>query len=198
MIQIDKGYSPSFWKEFVKAHPNLEYKNLDNTAEGVEFRKKIRDYDTGIQHGLCCYCCKRINETNANNEHIKPQSLYPKESLAYHNILSSCNTSYTCTNKKGNQYDGSLFISPLNPECEEEFDYAPNGTISARSSKGQYTINLLNLNSRELCRARAAMYRICCSYTNSNMLQEAMLVPDPSGMLHSYFDALKYYCKHVF
>lgn len=198
MIYINKGEPPHFWKEYIQNHSGQQYRDLEGTEESAEFRKKIREHNIKLQHGLCCYCCRKITENNASNEHIRPQSTYPKETLDYHNILSSCNTAITCTSRKGSRYDESLFVSPMDPSCEEEFDISPTGQLSSKSPKGKYTIELLNLNSKELCNARRAMYQICRAYANPESLKLVLLTPDSEGNLPPFADTVKYFYRHIF
>ena len=111
------------------------------------------------QKYLCAYCCGQIDNKNAHNEHIEPR--HPKKgiskrSLDYNNLVASCygfSGEKTCGPKKENEYDEAKFISPLDPDCEKVFSYLPNGHMEGN----EYTIDLLNLNSYKLKKARALL-----------------------------------------
>ena len=170
MIYIDRPKeAPEFWREFCDKN-KIVYDELENTEAGRNIRHKLRDYNIEQQHGLCAYCCRKISIDNSLNEHIKPRgcSEYSKFSMDYDNIVSCCDKredDSTCSHHKGNEYDERLFVSPLNEECESHFQYAPNGQVFSSSKEGQYTIDLLNLNSYKLQRARAAHIKNCKAYT---------------------------------
>ncbi|MCM1236547.1 MAG: TIGR02646 family protein, partial [Ruminococcus flavefaciens] len=121
-------------------------------------REQLRDELVLEQRSLCAYCCRRISNQKAHNEHIEPR--HPKmgvslRTLDYSNIVASCNNKRTCGSKKKNEYDSESFVSPLNPACEDVFTYYPDGEIEGNP----YTIDLLNLNAYELKEARKAVYR---------------------------------------
>ena len=154
MIHIEQADEPDFWKQFKRKHKSVKYNDLDKTDEGKEVRKRIRKFNVDQQHGLCAYCCKRIDFNASLNEHIKPQGVgkYANLSMDYRNIIASCKTEdgalvSTCSAHKRNQYDEKLFVSPLDKECESHFTFYPDGTIVPLTDKAKYTIDLLNLNS---------------------------------------------------
>ena len=101
--------------------------------------------------------------------------------MDYDNIVSCCDKredDSTCSHHKGNEYDERLFVSPLNEECESHFQYAPNGQVFSSSKEGQYTIDLLNLNSYKLQRARAAHIKNCKAYNNPELVMNLFIKPD--------------------
>ena len=154
MIYIEKSEEPVFLSEFKRKNPHKSY----DAKEFAPYRRELTKALVKEQRGICAYCCGKIQLKNAHNEHIEPRhpgTYESKRSLDYMNIVASCNTVGTCGNRKDNDYDEELFVSPLNPKCEDTFTYYANGTIEG----DDYTINLLHLNAYELKEARRAVYQ---------------------------------------
>lgn len=161
MRRVVKGDTPLFWMEFMKAHPCIQYEDLNQLVEGKTLRGKIRSQLVQEQQYLCAYCCKSIDESNAHNEHIRPQSQFPQASMEYGNLIASCMTSgstLTCGMRKGDQYDNEMFVSPLQHDCASHFEFAQDGRILGVTEQGQYTVDLLNLNAYSLKEARRALF----------------------------------------
>lgn len=141
---------------FKNKNPRADY----DSNEFAEYRPKLKEELLKEQKYICAYCCARIAAEDSHNEHIEPrhpQKGVSRRSPDYTNLVASCfgfQGEATCGPKKGNEYDETKFVSPLNPECEEKFSYMPNGKISG----DVYTIDLLNLNSYKLRKAREAKY----------------------------------------
>lgn len=154
MIYIKKNTEPEWLIEYKSRNPTATY----DSDSFFGYREQLRKELVREQHNLCAYCCCQISDDKAHNEHIEPR--HPKQgtstkSLDYSNIVASCNNADRCGTKKGNDYEETEFISPLNPKCEETFIYYPDGVMEGN----KYTIDLLNLNSYELKEARKAVYR---------------------------------------
>ena len=116
------------------------------------------------QYGICCYCMNKIEDYNSHIEHFIPQSVDYTKDLEYSNMMVSCNgykdNRLNCGHKKDDYYDAEL-ISPLEPNCEENFKYSINGEITTDESniRGKKTIEVLDLDSYLLNRARkSAIY----------------------------------------
>lgn len=198
MKKIDRQKEPEFWSKYKKMHPKEQYRDLEKTAGGNKLRSDLREFLIQSQHGLCAYCCRRIDLDHSLNEHIKPQSTYPKESMNYENLIATCKTegiNPTCGVKKDNYYDERLFVSPLESDCEEKFVFYPNGQIKGLGECGEYTCKILSLNSYELQRARMAQYKVCASYKNAEMVHSYFLLPDEEGNLEAYSDMISFFYK---
>lgn len=196
MRKINKGTEPDFWAAYKKSHPREQYKDLEQSADGNELRRNLREYLLWAQHGLCGYCCRRIGLDNSLNEHIKPKSAYPNVSMDYGNIIASCRTEgehATCGVKKENSYDEKLFVSPLEEGCEEEFIFYPNGQMEGVGERGKYTVETLNLNDYGLQRARMAQYKVCASYGDAELVYSYFLLPDVDGNLEAFADMVQYF-----
>ncbi len=196
MKRITRKNEPDFWIKYKRSHPRELYSDLDKTVTGTEIRRYLRQYLLNSQNGLCAYCCRRIEMDNSLNEHIKPQLYYPDQSMIYENIIVSCKsvgTDVTCGNRKGHEYDEKLFVSPLEPDCEEKFIFYPNGQVEGSNEQGKYTCQILNLNAYELQRARRAQYKVCADYHDSDMIHTYFLTPSEDGMLESFADMIQYF-----
>lgn len=197
MIYIPRTEEPDFWKVFKRKHPGIHYDDLQTTEEGRSLRQEIRKYNIDQQHGLCAYCCKRINLEKSINEHIKPrgQGKYSNQSMDYNNIVACCRDEggdATCSTAKENNYS-SQFISPLDEDCESYFEYYKNGEVVSDSPDGEYTINLLNLNSYRLRKSRAAQLRNCESINDLDLIKHIFLEPDSENRLEPFVDIIKFF-----
>lgn len=164
MIHIRKNDVPVFMIDYIKKNPKADY----DSDSFKPYYHTLRERLIKEQKGLCAYCCSQINIDNSHNEHIEPRHMRDgsksNRSLDYYNIVASCNTTSTCGNHKGNEYDEKKFISPLDEDCDNCFSYDPDGYMCG----DEYTIGLLNLNSYELRMARKAVYKtiLCMSAEN--------------------------------
>lgn len=197
MIHIKRHEEPQFWSEYKQKHPSEDYNDLQNTEEGRIVRNKLREYNIDQQHGLCAYCCKGIELDNSLNEHIMPRGIgeYSVLSMEYSNIIVSCNVEgkdATCSAAKKNIYS-SMFVSPLEEDCEDHFEFNTSGEIVSDSDRGKYTIDVLNLNSYRLCNARKAQLRVCDSYNDPDMVKKIFLEYDDDNRLQPYADIIKYF-----
>lgn len=191
MIYINKNSEPAWLIDFKKKNP----KSLYSSDEFSSYRTKLRETLIQEQKGLCAYCCCKINIDSSLNEHIEPQNLKgggkSKKTLDYNNLVASCKkiqSEQTCGAAKGNEYNETKFISPLNPNCENVFKYLPDGTITG----DEYTINLLNLNASWLIEARRAVYKQLLSCNKKEI--EEIFCSDPDN-LYNFTDVIRYYLK---
>lgn len=195
MIRIIKGKEPDFWCNFRMKNPGIRYEQLNDSESGKQIRKELREYLLQQQYKICCYCCRRIDLDNSLNEHIRPQALYPDETMDYDNIIASCAKDHkTCGSKKDNQYDENLFVSPLDQDCEEHFAFFPNGEIAGLTEKGEYTIKVLGLDSYKLTQARASVYRNCELYDKSLL---SWYLEAHEGILEPFADVIRFYVRNM-
>ena len=197
MIRIIKDTEPEFWSEYKKRHPGDNYEALDNSEEGRETRRMLRQHLIMHQKYICAYCSKRISLDESLNEHIKPQNapLYAAYSMDYNNIVASCKTegaAATCGARKSNKYDEKLFVSPLDEDCESHFKYYPDGTIEGTTEKGRETIAVLNLNSYKLKVGRKARYKECLVMDDKDLVKMYYIEPR-GGKYESYADMVRYF-----
>lgn len=190
MIYIEKQKEPEWLREFKRRNPGADY-DSDNFAEHKQELKRelLRE-----QKYLCAYCCCKIDMEKSHNEHIEPR--HPKngvsnKSLDYQNLVASCygfQGEKTCGFKKENEYDEEQFVSPLDIECEDRFKYYPNGTIEGDT----YTIELLNLNSYRLKKAREAVYETIAELDEETI---RLIYDEDSEKLEPFMNVVKWYLK---
>ena len=141
MRKIQKTHEPNSLTQYKRNNPTHQYKDLDENV-----RQDIRQTCTEEQYYLCAYCCKEISGTNVDtmNEHIQPRRHYPNLSMDFNNIVASCN-----------QKDSKILpLTPLMDECETEFEFRINGTVSGKTERARSAIDILQLNQRKLCESR--------------------------------------------
>ncbi len=186
MIYIEKNEEPQWLKDFKIKNPQANY----DAEAFLPFHGKLREELVKEQQFLCAYCCGRVTREKAHNEHIEPR--HPKDgvshkSLDYDNIVASCNRKSSCGNRKGNEFDEKLFISPLDPQCESTFTYYPDGVVEGDA----YTISLLNLNDYELKTARKAVYRQLRNLDKNSI--EMIYGQQETGELPAFYNVIKWY-----
>lgn len=133
------------------------------------------------QYHICPYCevelIRHEGHVGYHIEHIEPKSKQPSKTFDYKNLLLSCftdqaelnknnidKTSLCCGHFKDDNFCPELFIDPSKTQCENFFQYEPDGEIVPLDSltrdekaKALYTINRLNLNSTRLTRERGEL-----------------------------------------
>jgi uncharacterized protein (TIGR02646 family) len=118
---------------------------------------------------ICCYCGIAIKRQHCHIEHFRPKSLYKDSTYVYTNLISSCQgedekrprTPVHCGHTKGNWFDETLMVSPLNPDCASYFKYSGSGEIlptedPERQAAAETTIHHLALSIDKLSRLRRA------------------------------------------
>ena len=84
---------------------------------------------------ICCYCERELRNNDYHIEHFKPKDKFSALQLDYSNLICSCQLELKqgeprhCGNSKGSWFDNNLLISPLNPNCEQQFVFTYNGHI---------------------------------------------------------------------
>ncbi|WP_455925172.1 retron system putative HNH endonuclease [Pseudomonas putida] len=137
MRQVFKGTEPDSliqWKAMANEEWSPSYPALQNPEKRCLHKSLLQE-----QGYLCCYCGYAIDLGSSHIEHFRPQELYEPLALDYANLHASClrqtapgNPMY-CGHHKGNWFDETLHISPLQEGCEQRFRYSLNGEITAAS-----------------------------------------------------------------
>lgn len=187
-----------------------------NSFDGKE---AVAEALNAIQMGLCAYCQIRLDSgVGRHIEHIWPKNPYTAKTFQWDNLVLSCTHSdeigltrqkggVSCGHSDGKRqwptYDPQ-FISPTELDCERYFEYrASDGTVQPakrllpkEADRAQYTIALLNLNCRRLCRLRKDMleegYRIIKELTPNPCALAHFLgceLADMSGSFRAFFSA---------
>jgi len=121
------------------------------------------------QGRLCAYTMRCIGvSTDARDyhiEHIRPRSRCPELQIEYKNMLlcapgGGCDWGARCKDEA--DVDEANFVSPLNETCETRFEYRRDGFVRAseeNDAAAASTLNLLNLNHKELVAERGEAMR---------------------------------------
>ncbi len=142
MRTINKGSEPSSLTDWKQANPHKHYRQLTE-----EVRRTIRQHALKEQFYLCAYCCQRIQDIDVcHNEHIEAQTLSPKRTVDFTNIVASCNTHNQCGDAHKSQ---CLPLTPLMKECETELRFKISGRVEGLSKRAMTAIEVLNLGDHE-------------------------------------------------
>lgn len=141
----------SAWKQ----QANEDWQPTYNILGG-DVKKSVKASLMEEQGYICCYCEQRLEINDSHIEHFQPQHDSAVDALDYSNILCSCQDQLKkgvprhCGNLKGDWFDRTFLISPLEPDCEERFHFNGDGTIRPTNAQDQAavtTIDKLGLNS---------------------------------------------------
>lgn len=164
MKRIIKNPEPNSLLE----HRAQKHSNFDN----IPLRTKVilRQNLLSEQGYICCYCMKRIPESNPPNikiEHFSCQAENEDLQLTYSNLFGSCTGNegqpkikQTCDTKKGNSTLTVNLLTNL-PNCEFFFKFNAEGEISSVNNNFEIDrqINeVLNLNMQTLKEGRKQIY----------------------------------------
>jgi len=200
MKHIRKKQEPASFSNW-KAQANDDWRPAYENLQG-EIKKDLKKSLMDEQGYICCYCESRVDYDQSHIEHFKPQSLHTDESLNYDNLLCSCQKDLEqeeprhCGNLKGDWFDKALFISPLDPNCENRFDYTPDGHIKSQDQAAEETIKKLGLNIPKLIdlRKKAIEPFLDQSLTEIelNRFVSGYLQQDNEDKFNEYFTTIKY------
>lgn len=142
MRKIDKGLEPKSLADFKKTSQNKRSINYQDLP--MEVRQDIRTACLAEQYYLCAYCCKSIENNNAEavNEHVVSRQIAPSLALDFTNIVASCTTKGQCDASHGSQAFG---LTPLMVECETELIFKVSGVVEGTTERAKQTIEVLNL-----------------------------------------------------
>ncbi|MEG4587952.1 retron system putative HNH endonuclease [Microcoleus sp. MOSTC5] len=208
MKYIQKGKEPqnfSDWKATQKSiGVNYDYKSLSNPEKGAVHISLLSE-----QGYICCYCCKKVEQSNSHIEHLAPQSKTDLElSVDYTNMLASCGRDPDwpeyCGNKKKNLAIG---VSPLQANCEEFFNYSSTGEILptannlAQQKDAQTTIEVLGLNHYDLMQGRIQALEALqgiMTQQEAELLAQVCQQMNAQGRYQPFCNAVLYFLKNYF
>lgn len=208
MKYIQKGKEPqnfSDWKATQKSlGVNYDYKSLSNPEKGAVHISLLSE-----QGYICCYCCKKVEQSNSHIEHLAPQSKTDLElSVDYTNMLASCGRDPDwpeyCGNKKKNLAIG---VSPLQANCEEFFNYSSTGEILptannlAHQKNAQTTIEVLGLNHYDLMQGRIQALEALqgiMTQQEAELLAQVCQQMNAQGRYQPFCNAVLYFLKNYF
>ena len=157
MKYIEKTPEPQTFTDW----KNLANKDWQPTYESLSgaLKKGVKTALMAEQGNLCSYSESRLVEDDSHIEHYRPQSDATVDPLDFSNMLCSCQNHLKkgdplhCGNLKGDWFDESLLISPLEKTCETQFAFTADGYIQASQEPNQAaltTIEKLGLNIPKL------------------------------------------------
>ncbi len=207
---IKNSEPPSFsdWKGQTINNRQPDYSDLRNPEKHLLKQSLIEE-----QGGICCYCEIRVIPDNSHIEHFVPQNNPSCNNLDYVNMLSSCQKQTPrgaprhCGKSKdhddGCDYDLHLLISPLDTDCENQFEYDKRGNIipikdsnGNSDPKSEFSINCLKLNIEKLRKARENMIVGILECLAEGEIQtefiDHYLQRDANGSLPEFYTAIKY------
>ena len=92
MQKINKtGSMPDITAKWIKKHNTLNWNDLPFNEKEI-----LREHLHTEQHGLCCYCCKKISTKSASVEHLQDKHQHRKLQFSYDNLLLSCVSNKHC------------------------------------------------------------------------------------------------------
>ncbi|WP_423808293.1 TIGR02646 family protein (plasmid) [Photobacterium damselae] len=159
MRYIFKGPEPKIftdWKNLANEDWQPSYKLLSNPEKKAVFRSLIQE-----QGGICCYCERKLEPNDYHIEHLNPQAEHNDDDLDYENLLCSClrktakGAPLHCGKTKE---DYELKVTPLDPNCQQQFNFSSDGSITALTQEAKEAIEILKLDLEKLCDMRAKMF----------------------------------------
>lgn len=186
-----KGQVPTSYEAWIASgtedSPSL-YKDMLEAVK-AELRNKL----ALEQRGSCVYCGRRLSTnlfpTEQHIEHFRPQHLYSHLATEYLNMFLSCGpvsrsgaSVRTCGHVKGGWFEDGMIVEPDYDICQTIFTFDFNGYIGTdmRNDVAMKTIDVLELNERELRREREELFQ----------LMEEELQAEGAQSLADFFDTL--------
>jgi uncharacterized protein (TIGR02646 family) len=149
MKRVLKGTEPaSFtdWKNSASDDWVPTYPTLQNPQKRDLHNSLLQE-----QGFFCCYCGRDVDANSSHIEHFRPQEQYAKLALEYHNLHASCLRETTpgnplhCGHRKGNWFDETQHISPMDEQCELRFRYLQSGKIQPTESDDTPAIRMIDV-----------------------------------------------------
>ena len=167
MLQVTKE-EPEF---FISKKKKISSPNQSSSWEEIseiryDLRKHILEKE---QDDLCVYCEKKItaDKEKSNIDHFKTRNLFPHLTFEYNNLFVSCNNSNHCSSYKDNKgLSTDEFDDLLHPSenIENTIEHNYIGELEAKNSKGNFTIEALNLNYKSLVEERKVIISNISAY----------------------------------
>ncbi len=206
MKHIQKGEEPWAFTRW-KAKAGTNWRPSYDLLRGKE-KAAVKAALMKEQGFICCYCERRLTDTDSHIEHFQPQRLSGVDALDFGNMLCSCQSNLCpgeplhCGNLKGDWYDPRLLVSPLDPACESHFAFLANGEIQPASSgdpAASETIKWLGLGIPKLTAMRREAIEPFLDPTltqeDLNSFVSGYLLRDKQGMFSEFFTTIRYLFK---
>ena len=205
MRQIIKGPEPdelAAWKqENAQTAQNLTYTNMPKLG--------VKAQMLGEQGHLCAYTMQRIETVDdCHIEHIVPRNQPDQphdQDIDYNNLLACIPSDtpghrplirpfpYGAVKKAGTLIDENNFVSPLQNDVEQRFQYVADGSVTSLASDGAAlsTIQILELNHPQLCDLRKAAIdeRVLdneLTADEAELLSQSVMAIDTTGRISEF------------
>ena len=159
IVKQDEPQAYTDWKSLANDDWAPTYDGLSGAP-----KKAVKDALTAEQGHICCYCERRLTDSDSHIEHFRPQSDPAVDPLDFSNLLCSCQNQIKkgeprhCGNLKDDWFDPHLLISPFDPGCQNHFAFTGDGMIRKAASNdpaAAETISRLGLAIPKLNALRA-------------------------------------------
>jgi uncharacterized protein (TIGR02646 family) len=205
MRRITKGPEPEdlrCWKEENALTPQiLVYSNMP--------KPKVKAWLLIEQGHLCAYTMQRISTVDdCHIEHIVPRSQpgQPEHlDITYDNLLACVPSDtpghrpllrpfpYGAVKKDDTPVDESNFVSPLQEDVEERFQYASDGSVTCAATDvpARSTIKMLRLDHDQLCALRKAgieerVLDVDLTAEEAELLSRSIMSEDANGEIAEF------------
>ena len=176
MLNLNKVEPECFIAFRKKNNPKSYEEDCDH-----EVRECLRKALLKEQKGQCFYCEQKIKKSHI--DHFIPRDAPNEKNIEcnYNNFFLSCDRKESCDIRKGNKFDENRYIRLFSNKYDVDtpsdfFDYTTNGKIKVKKIlsdneklRATNTIELLNLNHKDLVNARKTMFKNIDIYIQSNM-----------------------------
>ena len=203
IVKLDEPDDLAKWKADANDNWQPSYNNMPS-----DIKNSVKSSLSKEQGGICCYCERRLDMNDSHIEHFKPQSKYPADSLAYSNMLCSCQSKIDkkeprhCGILKENWFDKELLVSPFDQTCQKRFAFLGNGEIKPNNDNDPAaveTIKNLGLGIPKLNSLRAkAIEPFLDENLSDNELQQfvsSYLRKDSEGQFGEFWTTVDYLFK---
>jgi len=148
---------------------------------GAAYKQPVHAALLEEQGGICCYCGIGVTLETSHVEHFRPRTFYPDMQFEYDNLLCSCQRKLQkeepkhCGNTKGSWFVEGITVSPLDPDCEERFEYLGDGSVRevGGDQGAKESIQRLDLDGDKLRELRKAA--ITAAFTGVDMMDNNSL-----------------------
>lgn len=174
---IKRDEPPEFtsWKALANEEWQPSYREL-----GGKEKQAVKKALMEEQGYICCYCERRLVDTDSHIEHFRPQSDINCDPLDFSNMLCSCQRELHrgkprhCGNLKKDWFDEALLISPFDPDCEKCFIFTEDGHIypsGYRTEAASETILHLGLDIPKIVALRKSVIEV---FLDENLTREEL------------------------
>lgn len=138
---INKGAEPQAFTDW-KALANDDWQPTYDDLRG-EPKRAVKQALMVEQGYICCYCERRLEDSDSHIEHFQPQHDPAVDALDFSNLLCSCQNQIKkgeprhCGNLKDEWFDPALIVSPFDAGCEARFAFNGDGHIKPANSSDE-------------------------------------------------------------